>query len=287
MPTAPKWIGNAGYRFVINYVLAGCDAGQFLVVDLNSEAQGRLLLLFLLPDMDDLIQAIFEPGKGRRRARERHGRKRPPRLGIPDISDLIGREARAGADIVRGARLSGLRYAFPILNLYEGVAWTAAIIEASEDVLFERVLAIIESNPNECQNVPRLWRDNPNELIVSGAGSTPQAINMSRQRAASGFNTNQFGCSCSEPFTINISARVSNQTANGAQGFLTLGPNSDLLAWRSATVTAQDNEWTTVGLSANVPANLFVSWGWLRDPSGFMYMRDAQLFAAASSISFG
>ena len=286
MPVSPKWVGDAGMNFILNYIRAGCDLSAFLVIDVNSEAQKDLFLLLLVPDLEDLVQEIFDPRNGRKRSKERHGRKRPRGPGFPDISTLMGRAAVGEVDIIKGARLSPLRYVFPIWNLYEGISFTAALVQGIEGVTYERLLAILEVNPNQCQEVPRLWRIASTPITSGGAGCVPCSLPMGTLKAASGFAESGFNASCAVPWQFNISAEIRRLSGGTVGGYFCMGPIGDRCRLRSPTITLSDDGWTSAGFSGAVPENIFYEWGWHNDPGGFVEMRNLQIFGAAREIRF-
>ncbi len=135
-------------KFVTNYLLAGCGPERDLIFELNTDAAVGLLVLFVVPTADDIVQAFFDPRKGRTSTPRRHGRKRPLPQGIPRVGYLVG-DVWEVDSIGKGLqKLPGGRWLLPGINIYEGIALSAAVLEGVSDLAYDNFAGLLDLNPN-------------------------------------------------------------------------------------------------------------------------------------------
>lgn len=196
MPRPPRHDGLDELKFVTNYFLQGCVPPMQLVVDFSQEPGTDLLCLILAPDLEDIAQEILDPKKGRKRKPGRHGRKRNRKVGIPDTSELIGQKARGV--INPGNVLAGtpLRRIFPILNAYEGINFTAAVLDGITDVGYETLWGILDVQSTHCYEFARLARHNSNEQFSGGVGPIPEPVNCDVVDFGANFLSSDYTATC-------------------------------------------------------------------------------------------
>jgi len=183
-------------NFVTNFIVAGCGPKRDLIIELQTEAATDLLLLLLGIDMQDVVQGFFDPRRGRNTKPHRHGRKRPPRPGFPDISDEIGRRVSVPEIGENFEKLPGARYLLRGINAYEFVTIFAIVTEGIADIVFDNILAILRLNPEYCVEFPRFQRsvEGGGPIIVPGGGNQP--MQYWDLDFALGFGTNPASATC-------------------------------------------------------------------------------------------
>lgn len=150
MPPPPR-IGDLDkVNFVVNYFLQGCVPPFWLFIECAKEPAEDLLLLLLLPDLTDIVQAMFNPGGQRHRRPGRHGRKSGRGVGFPDTSDLVGERIRATVNPHNALDFGPTRKLFKLINVYEGVAFSAAVLEGVTDTAFGGLLGVLSTHPENC-----------------------------------------------------------------------------------------------------------------------------------------
>ena len=275
MAILPNTLGTAQFRFVTPYFLLGCGSPQFLVVDLNRPAQYDLLALLLIPDIEDIVQDIFDPSGGRNSGPERRGRKRNRRTNRLSIDSLISRPIRQAVNPHNILGRTVARYIFPIWNLYEGVNFTFAIIDSVNDVLFENLLGVFEANQNECLELVRMVRKSTDNHVRGGVddGIKPvpcqNLITQNGMSSSAGFTTTEVQGTCA------FSCAVTNPFDNPVRGYIAVGPDIHTELGRSQEVTLTKGEtvYLTCGADNTEPA-IWV-WGWRNLAGNFVECFDA------------
>jgi hypothetical protein len=199
-----------GLKFITNYFLAGCTPPQWLVVDLSSEPQKDLAMLLLVPDLEDIVQDIFDPSNGRGRDSRRHGRKRRRGRFTLDTSTLIARPIRAQANPHNVARFTPLRFLFPIWNIYEGLNFTVAIVDGLSDVYFEHLWGIISVDQSSCSDLARLQREDPIGNSMGGLSPPIDGCSLGNLVTSNGFTSDRFTCTLEQDFHVAFQAQVTS-----------------------------------------------------------------------------
>lgn len=209
MPRPPDLDALGKLNFVTNYFLAGCTPPVFLFCEFAQEPAKDMLMMFLLPDLTDIGQAIFDPQHGRRRKPGRHGRKKRRIGGFPDPSDLIGQRARGVVNPHNALKFGPVNWAFRIWNRFEAVAFTCAIIEGLADTAFQGILGVLETDPYMCTEFARLVRSDTVPELAGGAGPPVWPIRVSKLEHASGFFTTEYTCQAFDgPYTVHFTCTL-------------------------------------------------------------------------------
>lgn len=198
-------------NFITNYFIAGCEPPLWLFLEFAQEPSQDLLLLFLLPDLTDIGQAIFDPQHGRRRKPGRHGRKKRRGPRFPDPSDVIGQRVRSVINPFNALKFGPVNWAFRIWNRFEAVAFTCAVIEGLADVGYEGILGILKHDPEHCTEFPRLVRVDEIPEVAGGAGPPIWPIRVSKIETAVGFATTEYMCQAYDTaYVVHFSATIRN-----------------------------------------------------------------------------
>lgn len=211
MPQPPDIPDFAKINFVTNYALLGCEPPVDLFVQFAKEPAKDLALLFLLPDLVDIGQAIFDPKAGRKRKPGRHGRKKRRLPGLPDTSDLIGQRARAVLNPHNALKFGPVNFMFRIWNRFELVSFTAAVIEGVTDIGYEGLLGVLSANPNFCREFARLVRTAPEPFTDGGVGPIPAPMQITELQHSEGFSSTPWECVSSRgPFVVALQVTIMN-----------------------------------------------------------------------------
>lgn len=252
------------FNFVLNFLLAGCVPPFYLFIQCAKKPLIRLVALFASFDAEDIAQAMFAPGHGRRRNPGRHGRKHGHGGGIPDINDVIGEKLRFDDVVDPIAEFPGYRFAFRVLNAYEGVAFTAAILDGFTDIGFEGILGVIKTDHQTCQEFNRMARHASDWVRVGGIGPNPDPINADVLEFSLGFFDNRFGTRCqTSNYSCAVSATAVNTGGGGlSEGRMVLYQNDGTIRGAGAWVTIPPLGQASVSASGSFPAGEDCFWGW-------------------------
>lgn len=209
MPKPPNPSAFDQLNFIVNYYLIGCTPDFWLFIEFAKEPAEDLLLLLLLPDLEDIGQAIFEPKKGRKRKPGRHGRKKRRGIGIPDTSDIIGQKARGAINPADVFKYSPVRRVFPLYNLVEGVNFGAAVVEGVTDTFYQGHLGNISVNRNDCQELDRIQRSDDTPQVQGGSGPPLDPILLRDLDFVRNFGSgNMFIRHDTKPYTVSFNMVV-------------------------------------------------------------------------------
>lgn len=257
--------------FVVNAYMLGCRPPMTLIIETSKEPLFDLAALLFLPDTIDILQEIFDPNRGRRRNPGRHGRKKKGSGGFPDVSALMGNRLRALANPINALNIAPFRYAFKILNVYEGITFTIAIVEGVVDVAFEGLWGAFQLDNNICGEFARLsrYRDEPQTM---GGGGDPFTIgNLNQKDFNVGFLETPYAADlASGPFVCTYQATVSAYTpTSDSRGRLVLFSSTDGIIAASDTVTLSGSDQATLTVSATHRPGDALGWGWYAE-TGFV-----------------
>lgn len=258
-------------NFITNYFLAGCTPPFFLFCEFAREPAKDLLLLFLLPDLTDIGQAIFDPKAGRRRKPGRHGRKRRRGGGFPDPSDLIGQRVRSVVNPHNALQFGPVNFAFRIWNRYEAVAITAAIIEGLSDTAYQGILGVLDIKPDHCTEFARLVRNDDIPELQGAIGPPIWPVRVRDVVTNTGFTTSQYTCmAMNGPYIVHFTCTIRFDGADGVgQASLALGPIGGPIRATSRIARLNWGESVTLTVSAAFEAGEACEWG-LADRNFFM-----------------
>jgi len=284
MPRPPKPDSFSQINFVVNYALLGCTPPTALFVEFAKEPKDDLAALILLPDLQDIGQGIFEPKKGRRRRPGRRGRKNRRRIPFPDTSDLIAQRVRARLNPFDIFRLSPVRYLFPLINLYEGVTFTVALVEGFTGIFYEGLLGVITVDPLNCRELARLKREQVNLLVAPGAGPPIWPINCNDLVAVQDFSTGPAFCTLADKdFVAVFSCQVQSTSPRPGEGCrAALGTSGNTFREQSSFIPTEDGEWHTLDVSADFSAGENCVWG-IGNRFGGHRVRNANVLAYSTA----
>lgn len=281
MPTPPSIDGLEDIHFITNYFLMGCSPPSYLVVDFSQAPLTDVALLFVSFDYQDIAQAWLNPSGQRNRRSGRHGRKRLPFGGqFPDINDMVGTKLHC-QDLVRGIRMTPLRYIFPILNIYEGISFFAAVADGITDVGFDTLWGVLRVDPNHCRQFKRLSKATDGSVLVGGAGQHFRPFAMNVTEFNNGFFDGAFGTSTDVKYTIALRATLIGAGNPGvyATGTVVLADAVGNIFDESGEYSLLDGDTFSVNLSATLVADQQVFWQ-IKGPVSFV-----RVFAEA--IAYG
>lgn len=255
MPRPPNWDSLIDWRFITNYMLLGCDTPQWLIVDYAGPPAQDLLLLFLLPNLTDIAQAAFDPRTQRRRKPQRHGKKRLKISGFPDPSDVIGGKVRGYINPYNALDLKPFRVAFRLMNGYEAVAISAAVIDGVTDVAYENLLGIVSLSDATCYEFKRIQKLKNNVQLIGGTGPNVWPVGVTEVDFNNGFFEGSFGTQCDQPYCGNLQLTIFNQDNNDIVVTACLGGDSTTPKYRSRERTVPPGEVVTVEVSGDFEAS--------------------------------
>lgn len=183
----PHIDGIDKFNFVVNYFMQGCTPPFWLFIETAQEPAFDLLLLLLEPDMQDIVQAMFEPGGSRKRRSGRHGRKSGRKIGFPDTSDIVGAQIRARVNPHDALRFGPVKFLFKMNNVYEGVAFSAAVLDGVIDVGFEGILGVMTLRPDLCPGFGFFQSTNPGGDSILAIVQPWCPINLWKDETQQGF----------------------------------------------------------------------------------------------------
>lgn len=280
MPRPPDIGAFADMKFITNYFLAGCSPPFHLFIEFSQAPAKALLMLFLIPDLEDIGQAIFDPKAGRRRKPARHGRKRRRVPGVPDVSDIIGHRVRAEINPYNALDFGPVNKAFRIWNKYEALSFTCAVIEGLTNVGFEGLWGVLKSDPNHCKDFHRLCKIDEDFFIVGGVGPPLQGVAIDTVEFNNGFNNSLFTCrSRFGEYTVNFNAFIFNYSYDvTAYGSLALQDLETGEIYRSPPFELGPREGTSRQVNAKFPGANSCAWG-VADMFNFVAVGDRSIVA--------
>lgn len=281
MPKPPPLQAFDDLKFITAYFLAGCSPPFWLFVEFSQEPAKELALILLVPEFEDIAQAIFDPGKGRRRKPARHGRKRKRRIGFPSADDMIGQRVRGKLNPGNVLNIGLFRRAFPILNIYEGINFAAAVIEGTTDIGYEALWGILEADPNHCREFRRLSKTADWKATVGGVGPWLQPVNINTVVFNSGFSNTDTACrNRFGPYQVNFSCwAVNNRTDVSTEGRIVLENTTTGERFEGTEYELQPGESKFLQVSGGFGIDEWCAWGFNVDHHFIdVYQRDILAF---------
>lgn len=280
MPQPPQIDGVNAFKFITNYFLAGCEPPFDLFCQFSQEPAKDVLMLLLLPDLVDIGQAIFDPRGGRRRKPARHGRKKPFRLGFPDASDIIGQRTRGIINPDNVLSYGPFTRVFRVWNAYEGVAFSAAVIDGLSNVGYSGLWGILNFDPNHCRNLERLAKHDDDFWTTGGPGGGVHPVGIDIVDFNNGFGHTNFACTTIDnKFQINFRAQfTNNRTDIRASGRLGLENQTTGQVFTSNHFDLGPRETAVREVHGEFPAGDWCTWGFY-DTSGFVDVYDRSILA--------
>lgn len=280
MPRPPDIDDFAKINFVTNALMAGCNAPAHLFFECAREPLGRLAMLFLLPDLMDIGQAIFDPKGGRRRKPGRHGRKSGRGPGFPDVSDMVGQRARGVLNPHNALSFGPVNKAFRIFNAYEGFAITVALLEGVTEVGYGGLLGVLTLDPNQCSDFGRLVKRKSAPEFGGGIGVGLDPIVIDVIEAQKEIGTWLYGCSHpSSSIHVNMVMRIRNNNFGRPASYAcALGDAEGNVLVESNRQTLLPLETGEFTVEATFGANVAATWG-VGHRTGFYDVMSAEIVA--------
>lgn len=263
MPKPPDLGAFDDIKFITNYMLAGCEPPFWLFVEFSQEPAKDLGLILLVPEVEDIAQAIFDPHGGRRRKPARHGRKRRRRLGFPSADDIIGQRLRGRLNPGNVLNIGLFRRAFPILNIVEGFNFSAAVIEGVTDIGYEALWGILQADTQHCKEFSRLSKSSEVFQTVGGGGPPLQPVNIQTVDFNSGYsNTFTSAKNRNHKCTTNFNAYVRNNRSDvTASGTIALQNTDTGQMHRGQEFILGPGEGKFLQVDAEFGADEWFAWG--------------------------
>ena len=286
MPRAPDLPLYHNTAYILNYFLAGCSPPQYLMVEFAQDPAIDLALLFLEPDVSDIAQAIVEPGKKRSRKKGRHGRHKKRGRGIPDISDEIGLFIRGLFNIKDPLAFGAGRAAFRVLNTYEGIKFTYAILDGISDVAFANLYGVATVEPDHCQEFSRLSRSRDTLDVAVGGGATNHIVPMPNVEFNVGFFDSPYGTSNSQhDYQCVFNLYVKNLgPVEDITVHVVLGTGASTILATSGPANLSDGEGIYLQCFARIPQDTAVWWAVQR--TGTVHYQWGEVVAFADDPAF-
>lgn len=280
MPRPPDWDGLFDLKFITNYALIGCDVDPWLFLEFSHEPAEDLLLLFIVPDLSDIVQAIFLPKGQRGRKAARHGRKKRPGFGLPDPSDVIGQGVRAHVNPGDALNFGPIRMASKVFNSVELLNYTVAVAEGLTTTGFEGLWGPLNVDHNLCLDLDRLERHDVPGGPIGGPGGTVDPIPMDVLTMNHGFFDGRFGTTCiNGPFALAFNVVASFDFPGDAHITFGLWDEVGQLYDVSQTFYVSQGQTVSASLYADVPAGKQCFWGCASPRAGYFTLRDATVIA--------
>lgn len=263
MPRIPNPNEFSQINFITNYFLMGCSPPTAAFFEFAKEPAKDLAFLLLAPDLQDIGQEAIDPRKGRRRNPGRHGRKSRRFRGLPDTSALIGQRLNRSANIGAAIRLTPLRWILPLYNIYEGVAFSVAVLEGVTDIFYTGILGVVTIDDNECNDLDRFRRES--DRVITAGGATPpiDSIRVDRLVNNKGFmQTNRTCMNVSDKYIVTFA--VTLQAINPQDDYevsVALGPSAFDRRYQSRVRATPDDRIITLDVAGEFEAGEQCIWG--------------------------
>jgi len=284
MPRPPKPDSFSQINFITNFFLVGCAPNDWAFIEFAQEPAQDLAWLILVPEPFDIGQEIFDPKKGRGRRPGRRGRKRRRTVAIPDAAEIIGQRVRGTINPGNIIKYSPVRYAFPLLNLVEGVAISVAVIEGLTGVFYEGLLGVIKIDRSNCKELDRIARSRDTVGTFGGAGPPIEAVGLPDVDFVRNFGSSDFSViNTDKDYTIAFSATLeATQDDHRYEASVALGTNSTTKRAQSSIVPMANRRAFTFDVAADFKAGEQAVWG-IGDRFGFYRIREANILAYSTA----
>lgn len=173
-PPAPAWLDQI--QFILFYAFNPCDAPISLYAQMARPTAFEIALVFLQFDLLQFVKTVFKPRGMRTRRHGRKGRKNRRHLrGVPEIADLVAERVPA-FEFTSGRRYVFLTsFVYIVWDTFDRFLWTVALLEMSNDLIFNTLLGVATFDNDKCQHIARMHRSGPYG-VFGGAGPLWQAV---------------------------------------------------------------------------------------------------------------
>jgi len=255
-----------------------------IILQLSKEPATELALLYVEFSIEDIVQEIFDPNKGRKTKPARKGRKRRRRSFFPDHNAAIGKWIRAYANPENAFKLTSLTYVFKIWNAYELASFTAAVVEKIGDIAFDPLWGLIWIDPQHCKEFHRLIRHDDADFVVGGVGPPLQSVSVDITDFNSGFQDGNFATKCivGEAICCFQATIEGTNASTSSRGRLVLGTSNTNVLYSSDTFEVTPGQFQSVQVSGKFPINETIAWGWQTEV-GCVRMHNRNVLAYAEA----
>lgn len=174
MPKPPRPDAVDKISFITNYYIQGCQAPYSVWVEFSHDPIENLFLLFLAPDMTDIVKEWLRPSGGRQRRPGRHGRKSGRQQLSLDPNEMVSSYPRAGAPEYPGIKFPGAKAVFYLSDEIDKVNWSAAVVEGVSGAVFDVLWGVISVRPDLCPHMG--WLDAGHFTDEAIVGSAPPTL---------------------------------------------------------------------------------------------------------------
>lgn len=282
MPTPPQHGLYFRWNYVTNMLLTGCTPPTGLFLQFAKEPALRTLLLLVAPTMDDLVQGMFDPKKGRTRKPGRHGRKRPRPPGLPDIATETGKRLTPKEFVEAVHKFPGFRLFWTGLQVVEGINISAAVVEGVTDTVFDGMAGFFSLSDLVCQDFARYQRQSNRVFRVGAPQATYSPLFCEQVDFAHQFVTTPTTARLhSGPSAHSIAATFYNDNPQDqCRGWLVIRNRDTGAEVRTGKIVLDPGEAISVQCSIAVDAAHGVDWGWAAE-------YDNCLCLSAEAVGFG
>lgn len=139
--------------------MSGCEAPWSLYAEKAIPQSKEILLAFLGLSSTEIVKEFFRPQGPRTKRHGRKGRKSGgPRGGIPDPNERIAQRLRMDTDLWRPKYNVPTGVFYEVGDVIDRAAWTVALLEMSEELIYETLLGVLEGDKTFCPSISRLHR---------------------------------------------------------------------------------------------------------------------------------
>lgn len=281
MPRPPRGDEVTELSFIVNYFIQGCRPPFWLFVELSKAPLKDLALLIFGLEAMDIGQAIFGPKGSRTRESGRHGRKSRRARGFPDPNDMVGDRVRTVINPYDAFNFGPTRFAFRILNVYEGFNFAMALVDGLTDVGFETLWGVMTMNEQHCPGMQYLTRSAPGPITQGGIFPDDNPVNVVNLDSINLFNSpNGLGWNChSSPYTVGASSLILNpMTTTSTDISLAIYTDDRGMIAQSSKATLGPGERIRLSVEGECDQGEF---SWLATPhgDGFFHLVDVSVFA--------
>jgi hypothetical protein len=264
-------------NFLVNYFIQGCSPPAQLFLEFAKEPAADLALLILGLDAGEVGESMLDSKKGRTRKPGRHGRKRGLYVGLPDPNDMVAQRLDRAGVITDIVRITPLKYVIPLWNVWEGITFTAAVVEGFTGTFYEAILGVVTVSEDQCTNLDFIRRRSDFLGVIGGPSPSFEPINCNVLERSFGFVGSRFGCrNVDKPFRVNFSIRIRLSQPDPSWFFkIALYNATKDIVEEASIVPGGSTAWKNRSVSMAADPGDEIQWGWSENV-GFAEYLDAE-----------
>lgn len=282
MAKTPKWLKQVNN--VTFWISNPCEDPWMLYFELALPALGRVILAFLAFGLDDVIRGFFRPKGIYRRTRRRPARKgRIPKLGIPELGELIGSHL-PGAEEAKGRGYTqGEKYLWVVDGVIQRALWYWMVYDVTTDFFIEWSAAIQDEAAGKNCVVCRMLREGGNFPFV---GPNPVlAMPVEHLKYSHNVSNNAFGGVAANDldYMVFVGATFRNDGGSDVSIAIGIGPEADPFRWGgSGFRTIKPGNEADLVLKADIPGGVTATWVMVRSgPQTWCIKNSATIMSVA------